>query len=202
MLCQHLPSDNQIIALDQNKDVLEQLYQKHENVIIEVLDGTSVQLEKIALHIKRDKMNISALLHFNTHLGSLSGFQDTGCDEWDLAIQKNVTSIFQLDNQLLPILPKKDFLVCYHLDVDVENGSYWGPLGVAQAGLKHYIQHRAEEEKHIIFKGLYIPPLNCKERLHSHPGYHNHQLPSPDILWGSYKNIFNGADRKLFETLS
>ena len=193
MLCNKLSKNNQVIALDRDKNTLENLYNSNENILIEVLDDTHIQLERIAKQIGQEESNVKALLHFPNQIGSLTSLQDTSEKEWNQNLSQNLSQLFYLDKVLLPIQIKCNSAVYYHLNT--LTGSYWGPLAVSQAALETYIEMRASEEK-IVIKGLYFPPLNIKERYITHPGYHNDSLPSATVLWKEYQKIFKKINQK------
>ncbi|MDI9348160.1 MAG: SDR family NAD(P)-dependent oxidoreductase [Methylacidiphilales bacterium] len=187
MLCKNLSKQGLVIGLDQNKSSLEQLSEELQDaILIEVLDGTELQVEKIAVQLQKESLIPEALFHCNITTGTLAPLQELSFAEWKQIFNIYLDTIFLLDLKIIPLFAHHQASIFYHHSETPKH--YWGALSIAQSGLRSYIEERIFEEKLLIY-GIAVPKLQCPERQQSHPGSDLKQYPTPDSLWPFYQNL-------------
>ena len=126
----------------------------------------------------------------HTFLGILGGrepIQSHRPTQWDLAIQINLTSIFQLTQALLPLLDKSQSgrIVFATSSVGVRIEAYWGAYAVSKAGLEMFAGILSQELENTSSTRVFtVNPggTRTKMRAEAMPGENPTTLPTAEVV--------------------
>ena len=112
------------------------------------LEGAAVKdYEELAATLEREFGRLDGLLHNAALLGALTPLAQCEDEQWNAALQVNLNAPFLMTRACLPLLARAaDASVLFTSDAVGRRGrAYWGPYGVAKAGIEGLMQILADE---------------------------------------------------------
>ena len=148
---------------------------------------TSEQAEALAEHLRENFGRLDGIAHIAGILGGREPIQTHRPTQWDLAIQINLTSIFQLTQALLPLLDESQSgrIVFATSSVGIRIEAYWGAYAVSKAGLEMFAGILSQELENTSSTRVFtVNPggTRTKMRAEAMPGENPATLPTAEVV--------------------
>jgi NAD(P)-dependent dehydrogenase (short-subunit alcohol dehydrogenase family) len=184
-----------VILLGRNESELDAVYDAiiesggptPASVPCDLATLTTEQAEVLAEHIRETFGRLDGLAHIAGVLGGREPIQSHRPEQWNLAIQINLTAIFQLTQALLPLLDESPSgrIVFATSSVGFRVEAYWGAYAVSKAGLEMFAGILSQELENTSNTRVFtVNPggTRTKMRAEAMPGENPATLPSAEIV--------------------
>lgn len=147
----------------------------------------AAQADALSAHIQEHFGRLDGLAHIAGILGGREPIQSHRPKQWDLALQINLTAVFQLTQALLPLLDASDSgrIVFATSSVGIRVDAYWGAYAVSKAGLEMFAGILGQELENTSTTRIFtVNPggTRTKMRAEAMPGEDPQTLPSPEMV--------------------
>jgi NAD(P)-dependent dehydrogenase (short-subunit alcohol dehydrogenase family) len=184
-----------VILLGRNESELDAVYDAiiesggptPASVPCDLATLTTEQAEVLAEHIRENFGRLDGLAHIAGVLGGREPIQSHRPEQWNLAIQINLTAIFQLTQALLPLLDESPSgrIVFATSSVGIRVEAYWGAYAVSKAGLEMFAGILSQELENTSNTRVFtVNPggTRTKMRAEAMPGENPATLPSAEVV--------------------
>lgn len=153
---------------------------------------------QLAQSIERDCGRLDGILHCAAEFKGLVSLENTDHDDWQRALQVNLTAPMLLTRACLPLLrQREDAAVVFVLDDPARIGkAFWGAYAVAKAGLAGLVEvlHDELETSSVRVHGLLPGPMRTALRGKAYFAEDPGQVPDASAYAAACVRLLAGAD--------
>ena len=197
-----------VILLDKSIPSLEAVYDQIEQaghpqpaiIPADLAGATPADYDNIIATIEKEFGHLDGLLHNATFFANRSPIEQYSLEEWNQAMQINLTAPFLLTRACLPLLKKSaDAAIIFTTAAVARHGkAYWGAYGISNAAIENLMQTLADEtENNTQIRVNSVDPGAVKTALwvKVYPGLDPNTWAKPEDIMNGYLYLL-GPDSK------
>jgi NAD(P)-dependent dehydrogenase (short-subunit alcohol dehydrogenase family) len=144
----------------------------------------------LAESIESEFGRLDGIVHNAGVLGQRLSIEQYNPAEWQRVLHVNLTAVFVMTQQLLPLLKKSDLpsIVFTSSGVGQIGKAFWGAYSVSKFGIESLTQIIADEHRHTALRSNCINPgpIRTNMRLEAYPAEDRDALLGPDDIMPTY----------------
>lgn len=160
---------------------------------LDLAGATEADYCELAATVACELGKLHGVIHLAAEMVYLAPLEQTGVEVWQRLLQVNLTAPFLLTRALLPLLTHSAATVVFTTDSGARTGlAYWGPYGIAKAGLEKLANLFANEHEGQFRVQVFEPgPVASTLRRKAFPAEALDTLKSPETCAASILELFN-----------